>query len=105
MNASHRLAHRLRGFIQRKAPLMITCREVEAFIFDYLDGALSPRERVVFRIHLLVCRECRDYLARYRRAIEAGRIAFAHPDDDVPEDVPDDLVRAVLAARRASLGE
>ena len=107
MNASPRvayLARRFRGFVQRKAPLMITCRELEAFILDYLDGALSPKERVVFRLPLLLCRECRDYLARYRRAIEAGRIAFAHPDD-VPEDVPDALVRAVLAARRASLGE
>ena len=35
-SASHRLA-RLRGFVQRKARLMITCRELEAFILDYLD--------------------------------------------------------------------
>ena len=102
MNPSHRLSRRLRGFMQRTMPLMITCGELDVVIVDYLDGGLSEKQRFVFRLHLLFCRECRDYIVGYRRAIEMGKAAFTHPDDSVPEDVPEDLVRAVLAAQRAS---
>lgn len=102
MTAPHpKLARRLRGLVQRRVPLMITCRELEEFILDYLDGRLSRKARFVFRLHLLFCRECRDYVARYQRTIALGKAAFA--DEDVP--IPEDLVRAVLAARRASLEE
>ena len=92
---------KLRGFLQRNTPLMITCRELEEFIADYLDGALPWRQRLVFRLHLLYCRECRDYLASYRRSIALGKAVFQYPDEPVPEEIPEDLVRAILAARGA----
>ena len=34
----------------------------------------------------------------YRRSIELGRRAFEAPDEDVPVDVPEDLIRAILVA-------
>ncbi len=81
--------------------MMITCRELEEFVVDYLDGTLPWRPRLVFRTHLLFCRECRDYLARYERTVALGKAALRHPDEAPPADVPEDLVRAVLAARKA----
>jgi len=78
---------------------MITCRELEDFIADYLDGTLPKRQRFVFRFHLLLCRECRDYLTLYEQTIALGKAVFHHPDEPVPEDIPEDLVRAILAAR------
>ncbi|MCG8404340.1 MAG: zf-HC2 domain-containing protein, partial [Phycisphaerales bacterium] len=48
-----------------KLPLMISCREFEAFIVDYLDDQLPARQRKIFEFHLKICRECRDYLAAY----------------------------------------
>jgi len=93
---------KLRGFLQQNVPLMITCREFEQFIVDDIDGTLPWRQRLVFRLHLRFCRECRDYLSAYAKAIEMGKAVFAHPDDPVPTEVPDDLVRAILAARQAT---
>lgn len=89
------LTRKLRGFMQQHAPLMISCTELEGFIDDYLDGTLPRRQRLVFQIHLFFCRECRDYLDSYRRAIALGKGAFQQKDTPIPEE----LVQAILAAR------
>ena len=81
-------------------PWMITCREFEDFILAYLEGDLPEKQRFVFELHLKVCRDCRDYLAAYRRTIEVSKRAFESPDAPLPESVPEDLITAVLAAKR-----
>ena len=80
---------------------MITCREFEDFILRYLDGELSAQQKKVFERHMKLCRECRDYLEAYRRTVEIGQAVFAEPDESVPDDVPEDLVKAILAARQS----
>ncbi len=90
---------KLRGVLQKKAPLMITCRELEDFIGDYLEGELPFRMRFVFRLHLVFCRECQDYLASYREAMALSKAVFRPPNEALPEEIPEGLVRAILAAR------
>ena len=90
----------LKGVMLKRMHRMITCREFEAFVARYLDGELTDRERHVFELHLRICRECREYLAAYRRTVEIGQQVFSSPDEPVPADVPEDLVRAVLDARK-----
>lgn len=82
----------------RHLPLMITCVEFENFVIDYLEGRLSARERRRFEIHLWFCRECREYLAAYQGAREMTRRAVVQGEPELP-DVPEDLIKAVLAAR------
>ncbi|WP_299622425.1 anti-sigma factor [Pelagibius sp.] len=89
----------MKGAMLRKLPLMITCREFEDFLLDYMEGSLPTRQRRIFEVHLAICRECREYLAAYRETIELGRQAFEDPAANPPEDVPEDLITAVLAAR------
>ena len=84
-----------------KLPLMITCGEFEAFIMDYLDGSLPTIKRAVFKMHLFLCMDCQRYLAAYERSIALGKAAFDDPNDPVPADVPEDLVQAILAAKKA----
>ena len=100
MTARLGLMRRLKGMMLRRVHGMITCREFEAFVHDYLDGALPERQTKVFEWHLRVCRECREYLAAYERSIEAGKAVLGPGEEAVPEDVPEDLIRAVLDARR-----
>lgn len=90
---------RLRGMMMRTMPLMITCREFQDFIDDYLAASLPYRQRKIFDMRLRLCRECQSYLAKYQNTIALGRSAFEDPDGAVPEDVPEDLVAAILAAR------
>lgn len=88
-----------KAWLMRHGPLMITCREFEDFLLDYLDGRLNRRQPLLVDLHLRMCKECRAYLTGYRRTIELEKRAFAEPDAPVPDGVPENLVRAVLAAR------
>jgi anti-sigma factor RsiW len=78
----------------------MTCRELVGFLHEYLDDALAAHVRARFDQHLAACADCATYLRTYKTTVKLGRAAFAHPDDPVPGDVPEDLVRAILAARR-----
>jgi anti-sigma factor RsiW len=73
----------------------MTCRELIEFLLEYLEGGLTPAERAVFDEHLAECPSCVDYLGMYEDTIRLSKGAFAAP----PEKPPEDLVRAILAAR------
>jgi anti-sigma factor RsiW len=93
------LLRRAKGAMLKHMHRMITCTEFEDFVLRYLDGELSARQRSVFELHLRLCRECREYLAAYRRTIEVVREARS-ADEALPDDVPEDLIKAILEARK-----
>ena len=95
------LMRRLKGAMLRRMHGMITCREFEDFVQRYLDGELEPKQKKVFEWHLKLCRECREYLAAYQRTVEIGKATLGRAGEAVPEDVPEDLVKAVLESRDA----
>lgn len=80
-------------------PMMITCEEFEGFIMQYLEGDLPALKRIVFELHMKVCRECRDYLSAYQRSIETAKAATEQ--QELPE-IPEDLVAAILSAQKAN---
>ena len=84
-----------------KLPLMITCNEFESFILAHLDGDLPKRQKLVFEFHLKMCRECREYLQAYRATIDLTRDAHEAELKKLTDQVPEDLVKAILAARKA----
>ena len=77
----------------------MTCKELVEFLMDYLDGLVSKPERRRFEEHLGECPDCVAYLATYREAVRLGKKACT-AGDSIPTDVPEELVRAILAARR-----
>lgn len=94
------IMRRLKGFMLKRMHGMITCRQFEDFVMDYLDGSLPEQQHKRFDWHMKICRECRDYLAAYKRTIELGQSVLGDDNDPVPGDVPEDLVRAILDARQ-----
>ena len=95
------LMRRLKGTMLRRMHGMITCREFEEFILRYLDDELEPRQKKLFEWHLRLCRECREYLAAYQRTVEIGKSVLGSENGPVPDDVPEDLIKAVLDSRNA----
>jgi anti-sigma factor RsiW len=79
---------------------LLTCEELIDFLAAYLDGELPADARARFERHLSLCPPCVDYLAGYRESVRLGKRAYA-PEADLPADVPDELVAAILAARRS----
>lgn len=77
---------------------MITCREFIEFLWKYRAGELPPEERLSFDAHLSVCPSCVNYLSNYEETIRLAGDAFSNPEAEVPEEVPDDLVKAVVCA-------
>lgn len=77
----------------------LSCRDLIEFVAAYLDDELPPQERAAFEAHLSVCPYCVDYLATYRRTIHLGKRAHA-AEVEMLEEVPAQLVGAILAARR-----
>ena len=78
----------------------MTCREFADFMADYLSGELPPDARAHFEHHLSLCVNCGRYLMSYQETVKLGRKAFEDDDADVPATVPEDLVNAILAARK-----
>lgn len=84
----------------------MTCRQFVEFLDDYITGKLPLFMRARFAIHLLVCIACRDYLQTYRQTRELSRAAYIErADQPLPEGVPEELVRAMIAARTEDLGK
>jgi len=78
----------------------MTCRQFADFIADYLSGELPTDVRLDFDHHLQICTNCVKYLADYKATVALGKTAFADTTAALPEGVPDDLVKAILASRR-----
>jgi anti-sigma factor RsiW len=78
----------------------MTCREFVDFIAAYRDGELDEEVALEFDRHLGKCKRCLDYLRDYGDVIALAKGAYADPELDVPEEAPEELVEAVMAALR-----
>lgn len=65
---------------------------------EYLEEELAPTERAAFEEHLAVCSACVAYLKTYKETIRLGKLAYCD-DEPLPEEVPRELVQAILLAR------
>jgi anti-sigma factor RsiW len=74
-------------FLARRRVLV--CRHAVELMSDYLDGALSERDRLRLEAHLVDCPHCSEYLAQLRVTIDA--LGRAEPED-LPEEAVDEMV-------------
>lgn len=88
--------------MMRYMPMMVTCKEANEFIDDYLSGELPAKQRLVFEWHVRLCTGCKDYLDRYRRSIDLCRESFYDADGEDQQQIPDRIIEAITAAKRSS---
>jgi len=67
---------------------MISCKDISAKASRYHDGDCGWPERLSIRLHLLICVDCRRYLAQFAATIGLLRV--------LPPDPPDDALVADL---------
>ena len=77
----------------------MTCREFVNFLMAYLEEELPGAQREEFVRHFELCPDCVAYLRSYEATVRMGKCICDDPDGPPPADAPDELVRAVLAAR------
>ena len=79
----------------------MTCREFADFIMGYLAAELPPDTQASFQHHLSLCENCQAYLESYQETVKLGARAFDDDDAGVPADIPEDLIKAIIDARRS----
>ena len=67
----------------------LVCRQAVELMTDYLEGALSQRDRRRLEHHLVGCPHCSEYLAQIQATIAAA--GHVEPEDLAPEAL-DELV-------------
>jgi len=77
----------------------MTCQELVDFLMAYLDGELPAEQRGVFEEHVRMCPPCEAYLVTYQEAVKLGKAVCDADSEDLPADVPEPLIAAILAAR------
>jgi anti-sigma factor RsiW len=67
----------------------LVCRQAVELVTDYLEGALSRRQRRRLEAHLAECEHCTEYLAQIRATIRATGTVVP---EELPADTRDGLV-------------
>ena len=81
-------------------PTRMTCREFDDFVMDYLARELSDGVQDDFESHLNACPNCVHYLETYEATVTLGRAAFEPTESELPAEVPEALIQAILSAQR-----
>ena len=92
------------GWYLRASSHMITCREFNDFIYAYVDGTLSKKQTILFKRHMAICPMCRNFLKTYIAVYKARGEALPYSDIDVPDEVPQDLIEAIIEVQRLKHG-
>lgn len=73
----------------------MNCREVSEFLRELVAGELPTEVQAEFDAHMAACHNCVEFLTQYRQTITVSQSVF-----QLPADVPEELVDAILKALR-----
>lgn len=89
----------IKRLMTQHIPGMLTCEEVDNFLYDFHEGQLSRAEKFKFKLHLSMCSECKDYVSQYKNTITLSQQAFSKVDSQ-DDDVPEQLIEVILKSRK-----
>ena len=69
--------------------MMGTHSEIREFLIDYLENQLPALKKMQFRLHLVLCKDCDEYLRKYDSSIKRSRNFLNDPP-------PEELVNLTL---------
>jgi anti-sigma factor RsiW len=82
----------------------MTCRELTELLTDYVSGELPAEDLRRADEHLAGCPDCAAYRETYETTVRLGSLAFRRADGRARADAPEELVAAILTARRRERG-
>ncbi|MFN3241934.1 MAG: anti-sigma factor family protein [Planctomycetota bacterium] len=87
-----------------EAAARVRCEECVEFLLDYVDGRLPAEQRFQFESHVAFCPACEDYVENYKQAAELCRDGGERLRSEQERPLPQELVDAILKARKAGGG-
>ncbi len=73
---------------------MKSCKQVTEALDRIIDGDVTSWQRLLFALHLAVCRNCERYFRQYK----AVRDAAGATDAELPDDFNDVMGKVVASA-------
>ena len=58
---------------------MFSCKEIARQASEHIDQQLNLQQRLAFRFHLFICRNCRRYVNQLRTSIGSLKLLHARP--------------------------
>ena len=58
---------------------MLSCKQIARQASEHIDQQLNWQQRLAFRLHLFICRNCRRYVNQLRTSIGSLKLVRAHP--------------------------
>jgi hypothetical protein len=77
----------------------MTCKEFTELLDAYVEGSLPEAQRETLDRHLSICPDCTAFLQSYRATMSMSAIAMKQAMARLSDEMPDELVEAILAAR------
>ncbi len=68
---------------------MLTCKEITELCTEYLERRMPPMQRLSFRFHLMLCRNCRVYLDQMQVTVDA--LGYV-PESELPKEMEEELL-------------
>jgi predicted anti-sigma-YlaC factor YlaD len=78
---------------------MLNCREITERTSDFLDATLPWRVRLQLRLHLMMCRFCREYV---RQMALLTRTLRRLPPQEPSDELPNELLAQFRASRKVA---
>jgi hypothetical protein len=78
----------------------VNCREVTELLGEHLDGTLPVFQRLRLRVHVWLCKHCRNYLRSYKTTLRAEKAALIHAPGAASDELPDALARSIIEAAK-----
>lgn len=65
---------------------MITCKQVTSAATEILDEPSTLWRRILFRLHLTICKSCRQYFKQFQVVVGAAQ-RMPKPDEPSDEEI------------------
>lgn len=88
---------RLNSGRRGRVSISMNCCQVRDALVDYLTAQLGGGQREQIERHTRGCVDCARLMAMSRQTLGLRRFSAAHIEDPQPEDVPDALLRDIVA--------
>jgi len=88
----------IKRLMTQYVPGMLTCEEVDNFLYDFHEGQLSYAEKIKFKLHLSMCSKCKAYVQGYKNTIRISKDGVTK--SNLVEHVPEELIDVILKSRK-----
>jgi predicted anti-sigma-YlaC factor YlaD len=77
--------------------MMMTCQQVAKSVTDFLEGSLSWKDSIRYRIHLWLCLGCRNFLRQMKYTVKTLQ---QFPRNPIPLKKREALLRQFHESRK-----